>query len=269
MDDLLLEVLLSQGVALRDITSTVQRGYCVFSIFLKDLKAINRLKRSMEELGLKKVKITKNILNDLDWQNSWKKEFVPFNLSDGYKVVPTWLKNKHKPRKRKAVFIDTSLAFGTGMHVTTRFMSQFIEKKTGQFDNFLDIGCGTGILTIVGLHCGAKSYKAVDITDDAVAIAKMNLIENGFAAKNVYNRNINIYKDKTKYDFVAANLITPDLVAFGDKIISKVKKGKYLAVSGISLSNHKWFVEQFKKYPLRCLNIKKGEGWVGILYKKL
>ena len=73
---------------------------------------------------------------------------------------------------------------------------------------------------------------------------------------------------KKKYDFVAANIITQDLIQMGSRLVKLVKPGKYLAVSGISLNSYSAFRKAFDKFPLHCLKIEKGEGWVALLYKK-
>src|SRR6185503_4769445 len=84
-----------------------------------------------------------------DWQEKWKEDFKPFRLTDRIDVSPVWHRKRYKPKGREVVYIDTVLAFGTGLHETTRFMSQFIELCRGQFESFFDIGTGSGILSII------------------------------------------------------------------------------------------------------------------------
>ena len=97
----------------------------------------------------------------------------------------------------------------------------------------------------------------------------MNFDENKCRVDNLAVMDIEKFKDNESYDFVAANLITHDLITFGDKILGFVKEGKYLAISGISIENFKLIKEVFQKYPLQCLEVKRGEKWVACLYQKV
>jgi ribosomal protein L11 methyltransferase len=163
--------------------------------------------------------------------------------------------------------IDTLLSFGTGLHETTQIVSQFIEDYQGRFESFLDIGTGTGVLALVALKRGAKSVVAFDIGDLSVEAAKHNFRVNG-ARGIIQKQDIRKYKDKKTYDFVAANLVTQDLIENMYNITKLVTPGGWLAVSGISLDNLPKLQKAFKDLPLKRLQLKKGQKWSGLLYQK-
>ena len=221
----------------------------------------------LRRLKLKQVILRLKSIKQSEWENKWRNEFKPFSLTPTFKVIPMEFKNKHRTRQ-KPLYLGTGLAFGTGLHATTRFMAEFIESVQGRYENFLDIGTGTGILSMIGFQCGAKDVDAIDVRRDAVAAAKQNFKENNCRIRFLRAINLSKFHPPGRYDFVAANLFTQDLIDFSSKLFSLVREGKYLAVSGISLHNYARFKAVYRKFALRCLKVEKKEGWVGILYQK-
>ena len=163
--------------------------------------------------------------------------------------------------------MDTLLSFGTGLHETTRFMAQFIEDNRGKFKSFLDIGTGTGILAIVALKYGGQDVLGIDIDQLSVQAALDNMKANQSYFK-AQRADIKKYRSKKVYDFVAANLITEDLIEHAQKIVGFVKEGGLLAVSGISLDNLNRSRKAFSTFPLKCLKISKGKQWSGLLFQR-
>ena len=262
-------LLSNTGVDEGTVIECEQWPYTGLSVYFQSqIKAISLAKR-LRAFHLNDVSVTFKSLEKKDWQTKWKKEFKPFPLTQTFEVIPFAYKHKRRLRGRMPVYIDTDLAFGTGLHATTRFMAQFIERRRGKSVSFLDIGTGTGILAIIAEKCGAKDIKAIDISKDAVKIAGQNCIENDCFCVDIKMADVQKYRTKKQYDFVAANIITQELIRTADKLVSFVKPGKYLAVSGISLNSYDIFRQAYARYPLRCVKIEKGEGWVAILYKKI
>ena len=151
----------------------------------------------------------------------------------------------------------------------TRFMAKLIERCHGRFKSFLDVGTGSGILSLTALVYGAKSVEALDISRDAVSAAKANFKRNGFKNIKAFKMDVDHFSRKKTYDFVAANLITQELVRLKKKLVARVKKGQYLAISGITLSNLSFIKKAFRTLPVECLKIEKGEGWCALLYKRV
>lgn len=259
--------LLSQKIPLENICTTMIDGKNWSSFYVtREKKALDLVARLKREL---KLKAKMRVLFKDDWQDVWKKDFKPFALTPCIMVVPRWeKKNFIRPANKKVIYIDTAMAFGTGLHETTQFMSQLIEARAMPVGSFLDIGTGTGILAMVAKLSGAQKVHAVDIAPDAVKTAHENLKVNGITIDFLRVFDIGDYPATTKFDFVAANLVTDDLLKFQQKIWRCVKSGGLCAVSGISLENLPRFKKNWIVPQAKILEVKRGKQWSAVLFKK-
>ena len=265
---LIKDILRTQRVKEESIVEQEQGGRWTLSVYKTEAAAALKLKNRLKRLRLKQVRVAYQAVATKDWQTLWKKDYKPFTLTKHFDVVPFGYRKTYRLKKRTPVFIDTSYAFGTGLHATTKFMAGFIDGLQGKFESFMDIGTGTGILSILAFRCGARDIFALDLRRDIIAIARENFKENKVPSQGLRAVHFGNLHLKKKFDFVAANLITQDLILFKKKILTFVKPGGYLALSGISLKNYPSLREGFSGLPLRCLKIKRGEGWVGLLFKR-
>ena len=115
-----------------------------------------------------------DVVNE-DWETSWMKYYKPNRISDRVVIKPTW-EEYSKNAGDIVVEMDPGMAFGTGLHETTRLCSKFLEKYVKEKDEVLDVGTGTGILSIISKKLGVRRVVAVDIDYDSVSIAKENFI---------------------------------------------------------------------------------------------
>lgn len=261
-------VLLNLGYGEGDLVSSFLNGHISIELFDEQEDKLERIKKLFDRLALKGIKVNKRRLAPKDWLTRWKSQWKPAPLTKKLDVVPVWCLHQYKARKGcDHILMDTLLSFGTGLHETTRFMAQFIEDKRGRFRSFLDIGTGTGILAFVALKNGAEDVLGLDIGQLSLQAARDNMKANKIYFK-VKRADIKKYRTKKTYDFVAANLITEDLIDNAQKIINLVKKDGLLAVSGISLENLNRLRKAFSSLPLKCLKISKGKQWSGLLLKK-
>ena len=266
---LVVAVLLNLGYTQGDLINSSLKGKSAIELFDEHEEKFRRLKALFGRLGLAGVKVHQRKLLPKDWLTLWKSQWKPAALTKKLDVVPVWYKDKYKPRLgRDYILMDTLLSFGTGLHETTQFMAQFIEDKQGCFKSFLDIGTGTGILALVALKYGARDVGGIDIGELSVQAARDNMKANNLYFK-VKKADIKKYNSKETFDFVAANLITEDLIENARKIISFVKDDGLLAVSGISLENLSKLRRAFSSLPLKCLKISKGKQWSGLLFQKM
>ncbi|MFA5060530.1 MAG: 50S ribosomal protein L11 methyltransferase [Candidatus Omnitrophota bacterium] len=227
-----------------------------------------KLRRIISNFQLNSIKIRLRCLKVVQWRDRWKKDFHIFALTPRIDIVPTWQKKIYKPSTRRPIFINTATSFGTGLHETTRFMAHLIESCRGRFESFLDIGTGTGILSLVAFLSGAQNVQAIDIDANCIETAKGNFRLNRRLPDKVQAVDFGKMKTLKQFDLIAANLLTDDLIVMKRKIVSKVKPGKFLAVSGISLENLPRLKKTFCGLPLRCLKIKKGRAWAALLYQR-
>ena len=266
--EVLKNILFSLGVAREEVVEYSDGKCHSLSIYFRSLTKARILGQKIIQLSLKNIQIFLRGLGPSDWQNRWKKDIKPFTLTSRIMVVPSWLKSRYPQDKFELIYLDPALAFGSGLHETTRFVAGFIEQYQGRFETFADLGTGTGILTITALKCGAAVTRAVDISPEAVKAAKQNLRYNGYFPRGIMVKDVRNLKIFRRYDFVAANLITNDLINLKNKILGCVKPKGYLAVSGISLENLPEFRRVYQRLPLRCLKIEKGEKWAALLYQR-
>ncbi len=235
-------------------------------VFSEDKKQISDLKKAFSRLKLPGINGASRTLRPHQWLTRWKNHWKPLSLTEELDVAPFWYKGRYKTSK-KVIFLDTLMSFGTGLHETTRLMAQLIEDNRSRTGRFLDIGTGTGILTLVALKHGAQNPTAMDISPLSIEAAKSNLKANGFSARLILS-DIGRLPSKQKYQTVAANLITDDLLKHHIKISNLVKPGGSLLVSGISLDNLNRFEKGFEDLSLECQKISKGKEWAAILYVK-
>ena len=269
--ELLQEFLCSQGVPYHNqVVEQRKKGHRVV-VYCSSGKELNAIWKRLKNLPLKHVHLGKSIYRSSRWQDAWKRGLTPFCLASTFTVVPSEEKSPKTIRLAKGripIFLSSTLTFGTGLHSTTRFIAEFIERCQGKFESFLDVGTGTGILSIVAHHCGAQKMVALDIEAESVATAKKNIKVNHIPAFPIQRQDFIKFKSQP-FELVAANLISHDLMALAWPLVRCVRPGKYLAISGISVDNMSRVRKIYRGYPLRCVKILKDKQWAALLFQRL
>lgn len=267
--DILREFLASIGIKLENIIVVEKAGFFRVSVYFENrlLAEQARVKVNRFLKGKLRFKIRK--FKNENWKVKTAKNFSAFALTKKFDIVPSWKRKKYRKTPRIPIIIDSINAFGTGLHETTSFMAKLIERIEGHFKSFLDIGTGTGLLAMIALKCKAQDVCAIDFDPDAVVAAKQNFKINHYPDHLVRQGDIGCYKTKKRFDFVAANLITRDLIKYKKQILLTVKKNGFLAISGIMIENIPLIRKAFNIKKLRCIKIHKGEQWVAFLYKRV
>ncbi len=260
----------SLGVLSGDIVEQESQKCRQLSIFCRTRSLAKGWRSKFVALSIKGVRIFLRVHDQDDWQTRWKKGWKPFALTSRVHVIPRFIEHAKCPRGKIPLYLDTTAAFGTGLHETTRFSAQLIGIHQGRFKTFLDIGTGTGILVAVALFSGASHTQAFDIDPDAIKVAQQNLKVNHLKCDVFGVCDVQHYKVRQTFDLVAANLVTHDLVAFKDKIISCVEPGGRLIISGISLKNMPLVRKNYNRtVGLKCLKIVKGKEWSAFLFERI
>ena len=176
---------------------------------------INDLKERLLKLGdigveLGTLEISKKIIYQKNWENEWKKYFKTQKISKNIVIKPSW-ENYEKQADEKIIEIDPGMAFGTGTHETTKMCINAIEKYIKSEDILIDIGCGSGILSIAGAILGAKKVIAVDLDKLAVKISKENVELNNYQdiiedAIGMLSENIKDFMKEDAY-FISSGII--------------------------------------------------------------
>jgi ribosomal protein L11 methyltransferase len=208
---------------------------------LKALKdELNNLKNDEIGIDLGSLNITVNIVDDEDWANNWKEFFKPFEVGEKLLVKPTWESVENKD-DRIILEIDPGASFGTGQHYTTQLCLEQIEKYIKPKMEVLDMGCGSGILSIASILLGAKHVVGVDIDENAVRIAKENALVNNIREDKFKVYCGNVIEDErlqdvigfNKYDMIVVNIIADVIIEMSDCFPKFLKQGGILITSGI------------------------------------
>lgn len=167
-----------------------------------------------------------------DWLNNWKQYFNPIEVGERLLIRPTW-RDKYDPKGRVVLNLDPGLAFGTGTHETTRLCLEAIEKYTDDKTDILDVGCGSGILSVASLLLGAKKAVGVDIDEMAVKTARENAELNGVQDKFTVMCGNLTDKISGKYKIVAANIVADAIIVLSRDIKNFMYDDSVYIMSGI------------------------------------
>lgn len=241
-----------------------------FSEIKLELKA---LKERDTEKSFGRLEYEISNVKEEDWANNWKKYFKPLTVGQKLLIKPTWEK-VDESETRKILEIDPASSFGTGQHNTTQLCLELIEKYLNDKDKMLDLGCGSGILSIAGMLLGASSAFAVDIEENAVKIAGENAFSNGISKNNYTTRCGNVICDENlrseignDYDIVCANIVADVLNAMTPYFKGFLKRGGNLVISGIINQRKDEVINGIINAGFTLLEIREKEDWVAAAFR--
>ena len=212
---------------------------------------------------------------DVDWINNWKQYFKQFYVDD-ILIIPSWETVKEEDKDRMIIHIDPGTAFGTGMHETTQLCIRQLKKYVTKDTVLLDVGTGSGILSIVALKLGAAHAVGTDLDPCAVPAVEENKEANQIPDKEFEMMIGNIIDDKEiqdavgyeKYDIVTANILADVLVPLTPVIVHQMKKGGIYITSGILDVKESVVTEAVKKAGLEVLEVTRQGEWVSVTARK-
>ena len=219
--------------------------------------------------------ITTSQTEDKDWINNWKQYFKQFYVDD-ILIIPSWEEVKEEDKDRMIIHIDPGTAFGTGMHETTQLCIRQLKKYVTPETELLDVGTGSGILSIVALKLGAKHAVGTDLDPCAVPAVEENKEVNNIPSESFDMMIGNIIDDKAiqdkvgyeKYDIVAANILADVLVPLTPVILNQMKKGGIYITSGIIDDKEETVVKAVKEAGLEVLEVTYQGEWVSVTVRK-
>lgn len=190
--------------------------------------AERRLSSAMSVVGAE-ASIEYTTIPDEDWKLSYRRHFTTEHIGERLVVRPPW---EPMPDCGVVVTLDPGLAFGTGKHETTRACLEYIDSLSGEGGSFLDMGCGSGILSIAAARLGFSPVSGFDVDQEAVQASAENAEANGVEIEFFkYGLGAKVKRGLPQADLVAANILGPLLIRFADEIAPAV--GKRLIISGI------------------------------------
>ena len=237
--------------------------------------ALEKLKRERTDCGT--LLMTLDNLEDADWENNWKQYYKPMEIGERLLVIPQWLQEDPKVKKllsqgRVPLILDPGLTFGTGSHATTRLCLTALERYIHGGERVLDLGCGSGILSIAALRLGAASATAVDIDDKCLTVAYENAALNGIG-KDTYTVLVgDVFSDEAfrarvggGYDILAANIVADVIKALAPMARSFLKPSGLFLCSGIIDDRAEEVAQALTDAGLEILETRSSEGWFSYL----
>ena len=241
---------------------------------------LRQVKEGLEDLrnfvDIGEGTITAGETEDKDWINNWKEFFHPFTVDD-ILIKPTWEEIPEEDRDRMVIQIDPGTAFGTGQHETTQLCIRAIRKHLQKGDRVLDLGTGSGILSIVALKLGAESACGTDLDENVVHSVAENLEANDLPASLMKMVVGNIIDDEAvkeevggEYDLAIANILAPVIILLVDVVPAHLKKGHLFITSGIINTMADAVQEKFEASPDFEIVEKNAQGeWVSFVARRI
>ncbi len=212
-------------------------------------------------------------IREEDWANNWKQYFKPFKVGEKLAVKPSW--EEYSDDSRVILEIDPASSFGTGQHHTTRLCLELLEKSLKKGDTILDMGCGSGILSIAAMLLGAAHAVAVDIDENAAATAEENAKKNNIPEIAYRTYFGNILTDKQladaidgSYDIITANIVADVLIAMKKHFARYLRDGGTLIISGIIEERMDAVLSAVESVGFTKKEVSVKEGWAAAEFIK-
>ena len=240
-----------------------EQGLAMF----KDIeRRIEELRATPEASLYGTLEITVSDLPEEDWQSGWKQYYKPIHVNH-LVVVPMW--EKYEPQEGETVMkIDPGMAFGTGAHETTRLCLKALTKTDLAGKTILDVGCGSGILSIGGVLLGAESAFGCDIDQLAVEVARRNAALNGLEDQTGYAAGDLLSVVEGQYPIVVANIVADVILTLLKDLHQVLLPGGLFIASGIIDDRKDELIAAIQKAGLTIENIEEERGWVAITSRK-
>jgi len=243
------------------------QGLSHIKVYLEDTDtaSLDRLKARVEQL---KLPMTVKPLAEVNWEESWKDNYPPQEVENNMIVLPYWLAEEYDG-DRIPIVLDPGLTFGTGAHPSTRMVMQTMEELIRPGDACLDLGSGSGILSLTALRLGAGRAIGVDIDPKAEDIARENAAYNGFAAPEFTALTGNVTEDKAlmetlaagEYDLVLVNIVADVIIALSPVLPRFLREKSTLICSGILDTRLEDVLGALKAAGLTVTRVREEEDW--------
>ncbi len=218
------------------VEGVIVKAYLPVNSFLGETvdaikEAINGLLLFDIDLGFNEITISE--VNEEEWATAWKKYYNPVKISEKFTIVPTWETYEPVSSDELIIELDPGMAFGTGTHPTTVMCIQALERTVAKGDSVIDVGTGSGILSIAAAMLGAGEVKALDLDIVAVESARLNVKLNKVQDRVSVSQNNLLNHTEGPVDLVVANILAEIIVRFTDDASKILKKNGYFITSGI------------------------------------
>ena len=231
-------------------------------IFLSTRKKINAYLRAICKSHRTDFKLRARTIREEKWAEAWKENFKPLEVTPRLVIKPPWESWPKRPGQI-VIEIDPGMAFGTGTHPSTQMCLQFLEEVIPSFPRIpsvLDVGTGSGILTIAARKMGVKKIAAIDIDPVAIDCARANARANR-ADRGIAFRTGSPEDLKTSFDLVVANLLPQELLSVAPALSRLTARSGKLIASGFLVKQEKEMAAAFQKQGFGKQSVRRQKGW--------
>ncbi|NNU96009.1 50S ribosomal protein L11 methyltransferase [Anoxybacillus sp. EFIL] len=229
-------------------------------------QAINNLMLYNIDIGRNKITISE--VNEEEWATAWKKYYNPVKISERFTIVPTWETYEPVSSDELIIELDPGMAFGTGTHPTTVMCIQALEKTVKQGDMVVDVGTGSGILSIAAAMLGAKRVHALDLDPVAVESAKLNVKLNKVHDVVAVSQNNLLDRVDEQADVIVANILAEIILRFVDDAYRLLRSGGVFITSGIIQTKKQEVKEGLLRAGFTIEETLTMEDWIAFIAKK-
>jgi ribosomal protein L11 methyltransferase len=218
------------------------------------------------DIGENKVEISE--VNEEEWATAWKKYYHPVKISDKFTIVPTWEDYIPVHSDELIIELDPGMAFGTGTHPTTVMCIQALERTVKPDDSVIDVGTGSGVLSIAAAMLAADEVRAYDLDEVAVRSARLNVKLNKVQNRVTVDQNNLLNGITGQADVIVANILAEIILRFTVDAFELVKPGGYFITSGIIGPKKEQVKDALEAAGFLIEEVMVMEDWVAIIAKK-
>jgi ribosomal protein L11 methyltransferase len=249
----------------------IVKAYLPVNSFLGE--TVDEIKEAINGLILHNIDIGRNTVtisevNEEEWATAWKKYYHPVKISKKFTIVPTWEEYTPVSSDELIIELDPGMAFGTGTHPTTVMCIQALERTVQPGDQVIDVGTGSGVLSIAAGLLGAARIQALDLDEVAVNSARINIKLNKVNDRATVSQNNLLDGINETVDIVVANILAEVIVRFTNDAARIVKPGGYFITSGIILQKKQEVKDAIVSAGFEIEETIQMEDWVAFIAKR-
>jgi ribosomal protein L11 methyltransferase len=244
----------------------IVKGYLPVNNSLGDLvkmvrERLSALAASRPDLG--PLELATGTVNDQDWAECWKKYYKPLRIGRNIVIKPSW--EDYRPKEGDIVVaIDPGMAFGTGTHESTALCIELLEKYISKGSRVIDVGCGSGILSVVAAKLGAGVVEAYDLQVEAVDITRENARRNGVDRVVKAQRANLLDAAKDRVDIIVSNIVADVIIKMSPQAARHLKPGGIFIASGIIRERRREVYTSLEYYGMTVVEEKRRGEWVAL-----
>lgn len=249
----------------------IVKAYLPINSFLGE--TVEQIKNALNNLILYDIDLEKGTVSltevhEEEWATAWKKYYKPLRISERIVVTPTWEEYEPESENEIIIELDPGMAFGTGTHPTTVMCVQALEKYVKPGDEVIDVGCGTGILSISAAKLGAEKVHSFDLDEQAVQIARLNAKLNKVGEQVEVRQNNLLDGVQGPVDLIVANILAEVILRFVGDAYQVLKSNGLFIVSGIIHAKEAQVRQELERNGFRIIDTYQIEDWYAFVAEK-